>query len=51
MDEADYLREQAAKLRERAQRTRGCKARKDLLEDAAVCEEVAADIEDRAISG
>jgi hypothetical protein len=51
MDEADYLREQAAKLRERAERTRSRKVRKDLLEDAAVCEEVAADIEFRAVSG
>jgi hypothetical protein len=51
MDEADYLREQAARLRERAQKAKNARARQELLEHAAACEEIAADIEDRAVSG
>ena len=51
MDEADYLRDQAARLRERAQKAKNPKARQELLDHAAACEEVAADIEDHAPSG
>jgi hypothetical protein len=51
MDEPDYWRDQAARLRERAERTKDRKLRKDLLDQAAVCEEVANNIEDHAPSG
>lgn len=51
MDEADYLRDQAAKLRERAQKAKNPKARRELLDHAVACEEIANDIDDRAVSG
>ncbi|MDE2229778.1 MAG: hypothetical protein KGL11_12165 [Alphaproteobacteria bacterium] len=51
MDEADYWWDQAAKLRERAKAARDRKLRQELLDQAAVCEEVAANIEARAPGG
>lgn len=51
MDDADYLREQAVKFRERAAATGDTEARKEFLELAEICEEVAEAIEARAASG
>jgi hypothetical protein len=47
----DYLRDQAAKYRELADKTDDEFIKKELIELAAVCEEVANDIEDRLTSG
>ncbi|MDC7785471.1 hypothetical protein PQJ75_27155 [Rhodoplanes sp. TEM] len=47
----DYLRDQAVKYRELAEKAGDDFVRKELIELAAVCEEVANDIEDRLTSG
>jgi hypothetical protein len=47
----DYLRDQAAKYRELAEKAADDFVKKELIELASVCEEVANDIEDRLASG
>jgi hypothetical protein len=51
MDWDDYLRQQAAMYRRLAEKTEDTFIRQELLELAAVCEEVANNIEDRLASG
>jgi hypothetical protein len=51
MDWDDYLREQAATYRQLAEGTDDPLITQELLELAAVCEEVANSIEDRLTSG
>jgi hypothetical protein len=51
MDYDDYLREEAAKYRKMADQTTDEFIRKELLELALVCEEVANSIEDRLTGG
>jgi hypothetical protein len=47
----DYLREQATKYRDLAAKAKDDFVKKELMELATVCEEVANDIEDRLTSG
>ncbi len=47
----DYLRDQAEKYRQLAEKSDDDFVRQELMELAAVCEEVANDIEDRLTSG
>jgi hypothetical protein len=49
--EAAYWLEQAAKFRERAETTADQRLMEELLELAAICEEVADEIEHRAAAG
>jgi len=51
MDEATYMREQAARFRELADELKDPVAREELLDLADTCEHVAATIEDRAAAG
>jgi hypothetical protein len=51
MHYSDYLREQAAKYRQLAETAEGTSVKEELLELAAVCEEVANEIDDRRTSG
>jgi hypothetical protein len=51
MDWDDYLRQQAAMYRQLAEKTEDTFIKQELLELAAVCEEVANSIEDRLASG
>jgi hypothetical protein len=51
MEYAAYLREQAEKYRELAEAAEDGGVRRELLELATVCEQVAASIEDRAAAG
>jgi len=51
MDWDDYLRQQAAIYRRLAEKTEDAFIGQELLELAAVCEEVANNIEDRLASG
>ena len=51
MEYAAYLREQADKYRELAEEAEDRGIRRELLDLAAVCEHVAAAIEDRAAAG
>jgi hypothetical protein len=51
MDWDDYLRQQAALYRQLAEKAEDAFIKQELLELAAVCEEVANDIEDRHTSG
>jgi hypothetical protein len=51
MDWDDYLRQQAAMYRQLAEKTEDAFVKQELLELAAVCEEVANNIEDRVASG
>jgi hypothetical protein len=51
MDWDDYFRQQAAMYRQLAQKAEDTFAKQGLLDLAAVCEEVANDIEDRRPSG
>lgn len=51
MEYDDYLREQAAKYRELAEKTQDPFIRQELADLAAVCERVANSIEDRLPSG
>ncbi len=51
MDYDDYLREEATKYRRLAEQTKDDFIKKELLELAVVCEEVANSIEDRLTGG
>jgi hypothetical protein len=51
MDWDDYLRQQAVIYRQFAEQTEDTFIKKELLELAAVCEEVANNIEDRLTGG
>jgi hypothetical protein len=51
MDWPDYLRDQAAMYRQRAEQTDGPVVKNELLELASVCEEVANNIEDHLTGG
>jgi hypothetical protein len=48
---SDYLREQAAKYRQLAETAEDAFVKQEFLELAAVCEEVANEIDDRRTSG
>jgi hypothetical protein len=48
---SDYLREEAAKYRELAEKAQDALVKKELLELANICEEVANNIDDRRASG
>jgi hypothetical protein len=50
-DYSDYLREQAAKYRELAEKAEDAFVKKEFLELADICEEVANDMDDRRVSG
>lgn len=47
----DYLRDQAVQYRQLADRSEDAFVKQELMELAAVCEEVANDIEDRLTAG
>ena len=51
MHESDYLREEAARYRQLAELAEDAAAKEELLELAAVCEEVANEIDDRRAAG
>jgi hypothetical protein len=51
MHYSDYLREQAAKYRQLAETAEDGFVKQEFLELAAVCEEVANEIDDRRASG
>ena len=51
MHYSDYLREQAAKYRQLAETAEDAFVKQEFLELAAVCEEVANEIDDRRASG
>jgi rubrerythrin len=51
MHYSDYLREQAARYRQLAETAEDASVKQELLELAAVCEEVANEIDDRRSSG
>jgi len=51
MDWDDYFRQQAAMYRQLAKKTEDAFIKRELLDLAAVCEEVANNIEDRRTSG
>ena len=51
MDWDDYLRQEAAMYRQLAEKTEDVFGKQELLDLAAVCEEVANNIEDRLTSG
>ena len=51
MDWDDYLRQQAAMYRQLAEQAEDVFVKQELLDLAAVCEEVANNIEDRLASG
>jgi len=51
MHYSDYLREQAAKYRQLAEPLKTPSSKQEFLELAAVCEEVANEIDDRRASG
>ena len=51
MHYSDYLREQATKYRQLAEAAEDVVAKQEFLELAAVCEEVANEIDDRRASG
>ena len=51
MDWDDYLRQQASMYRQLAEKTEDAFIKLELLDLAAVCEEVANNIEDRLTSG
>ena len=50
-EHSDYLREQAAKYLEQAEKEEDTSAKKELLQLAFICEEVANDMDDRRVSG
>ncbi len=50
-DYSDYLREEAAKYRELAEKAEDAFVKKEFLELADICEEVANDMDDRRVSG
>ena len=51
MEYADYLRQQAERYRQLADEAAAPALQSELLELAAICERVAAEIEDRAPAG
>jgi hypothetical protein len=51
MDWADYLRDEAAKYRQLAKAAEDLSIKQELLDLAAVCEEVTSSIEDRLTGG
>lgn len=51
MHELDYLREEAVKYRQLADAAEALAARQEFLELAAVCDEVANEMDDRRASG
>ena len=51
MHNSDYIREQAAKYRELAEKAEDPFEKQELLELAEICEEVADKIDDRRASG
>jgi len=51
MEHVAYLRDQATHYRERAEWAKDPETRRELLELAATCEQVANNIEDRAAGG
>jgi hypothetical protein len=51
MHYSDYLREQAAEYRQLAEIAEDASVKQEFLELAAVCEEVANEIDDRRASG
>ena len=51
MDWADYLRDEAAKFRQLAETAEDPPIKQELLDLAAICEEVANNIEDRMPGG
>jgi hypothetical protein len=48
---SDYLRDEAAKYRELAAKDEDIYAKREFLELASICEEVANDMDDRRVSG
>jgi hypothetical protein len=50
-EHSDYLRDQAIKYRELAEKDKDVLAIKEFLELAIICEEVANDMDDRRVSG
>jgi hypothetical protein len=50
-EHSDYLREQAAKYLEQSKKEEDSSAKKELLQLATICEEVANDMDDRRVSG
>lgn len=51
MEYADYLREEAARLRQRAEHAQEPALAHELEELAAICERIAAEFEDRMLAG
>ena len=51
MHSSDYYREEAARYRELAEASADAAKKKELLEMAAACEEIANSIDDRRASG
>ena len=51
MDDAAFWRQQARTFRDRAEATNDASLHRELLELAEICEQVAAEIEDRATAG
>jgi hypothetical protein len=51
MEHSDYLRDQAAKYRELAAKGEDSFAKKEFLELADICEQVANDMDDQRVSG
>jgi hypothetical protein len=51
MDWDDYLRTEAAMYRQLAEKTENSFGKKELLDFAAICEEVANSVEDRLTGG
>jgi hypothetical protein len=51
MEYSDYLRDQAAKYRELAAMDEDSSTKKEFLELADICEEVANEMDDRRVSG
>ncbi len=50
-EHSDYLREQAVKYLEMAKKEKNSFAKKEFLQLARICEEVANDMDDRRVSG
>ena len=50
-EHSDYLREQAAKYLELAKKQENSLAKREFLQLAEICEEVANDMDDRRVSG
>jgi hypothetical protein len=50
-EHSDYLREQAVRYLEQAKKEEDSSAKKELLQLATICEEVANDMDDRRVSG